>query len=87
MHCCHARNCLVEVPADLLMCRRHWSMVPSWLKRDIIAHYQPGQAQGKVTPSDAYRTAVSDAREIVAKREKAMAEQARTRRELFPGAG
>lgn len=42
-HSCHADGCTVAVPPRLLMCARHWRMVPSDLKLGVWATYQPGQ--------------------------------------------
>lgn len=42
-HLCHARGCQVPVPPKLLMCKRHWRMVPKDLQREVWAHYRPGQ--------------------------------------------
>jgi hypothetical protein len=46
-HTCHARGCSVRVPPKLLMCARHWRMVPPQTKADIWAHYRPGQEVDK----------------------------------------
>lgn len=42
-HECHATGCVIEVPPRMLMCLRHWRMVPSIIQRQIWATYQSGQ--------------------------------------------
>lgn len=60
-HVCHAEGCNVPVRPSLLMCRRHWYMVPKPIRDWIWAAYRPGQEVTK-DPSDeymeAYRAAV-----------------------------
>jgi hypothetical protein len=42
-HTCHARDCDVAVPPKMLMCKKHWYMLPK-AKRDAIwREYTPGQ--------------------------------------------
>ena len=52
-HTCHAKGCNVEVAPKLLMCIRHWRMVPKTLQAAIWRHYRPGQEIDK-QPSEAY---------------------------------
>ena len=52
-HSCHARQCDVSVPPKMLMCRKHWRMVPAPLKRAVWREYVPGQEIRK-NPTDAY---------------------------------
>jgi hypothetical protein len=42
-HRCHARGCAVNVRPELLMCRKHWFMVPRKIQRAVWASYRPGQ--------------------------------------------
>lgn len=42
-HTCHARGCGKPVPPKLLMCLRHWRMVPRDLQKAIWRTYTPGQ--------------------------------------------
>lgn len=53
---CRAEGCDVEVPSELLMCRRHWFMVPAELRRRVQAAYRPGQC-GTRRVSDEWRLA------------------------------
>jgi hypothetical protein len=42
-HLCHAVGCSVEVDPRMLMCLRHWRLVPPALKARVWAAYVPGQ--------------------------------------------
>ena len=42
-HLCHVPHCEVEVPPRLLMCKRHWFMVPWNLRRAVNLHFNPEQ--------------------------------------------
>lgn len=42
-HCCHAAECAHAVPPRMLMCRRHWRLVPAQLQRAVWRAYVPGQ--------------------------------------------
>lgn len=64
-HTCHARRCDRVVPRSMLMCRKHWAMVPASLKQQVLVHYQTGQELGQVRPSVAYLKAAGDAIESV----------------------
>lgn len=71
-HTCHAEGCPLHVPPAMLMCRRHWSMVPRPLQRQVWATYQDGQealAEGGPRPSSAYLDAARAAVEAVATKE------------------
>ena len=67
-HYCHARGCLNEVHPSLLMCSRHWRLVPTHLQREVWRHYRKGQEIDKV-PSPSYLHAAADAINHVAKLE------------------
>ncbi|MFN3656804.1 MAG: hypothetical protein ACK4UO_06090 [Pseudolabrys sp.] len=69
MHACHAHGCLVEVPPRLLMCGRHWKMLPLRLQHAVWAAYRPGQERTK-TPSRAYLDAAKAAIAWVAAHER-----------------
>ena len=75
-HVCHAENCKVQVPPKLLMCRRHWFMVPKLLRDRVWATYRPGQEIDK-RPTREYLEAATAAIEAVYRRENP---------ELFAGA-
>ncbi len=42
-HHCHVNGCQVPVPPKLLMCRRHWKLVPRRLQRAVWVHFNPAQ--------------------------------------------
>jgi hypothetical protein len=70
-HTCHAEGCDKRVPPRLLMCARHWRMVPYGLKLAVYAEYQPGQEKldGTAFPTDDYLDAAHEAIEAVAEKE------------------
>lgn len=49
-HLCVAYGCGVNLPAHLLMCRRHWFRVPKALRDPIYALYRPGQDAATAGP-------------------------------------
>lgn len=67
-HHCHARRCTVPVPPEMLMCRRHWFMVPKKLRDAVWATYRPGQCDDK-QPSEAWHKAADAAILAVAQKE------------------
>jgi hypothetical protein len=67
-HTCHAVGCAVEVEPRLLMCLRHWRMVPRVCARRIRETYRPGQEVTK-NPSAEYLVAQKEAVAAVAARE------------------
>jgi hypothetical protein len=52
-HVCHAEGCNTPVPPKMLMCLKHWRMVPRDLQRRVWAAYVPGQEVSK-NPTDEY---------------------------------
>lgn len=67
-HTCHAKNCTASVPPEMLMCRKHWYMVPAPLRAKVWAAYRAGQCDDK-QPSRAYLLAAGDAIAAVAVQE------------------
>jgi hypothetical protein len=67
-HKCHAEGCNVLVPPRLLMCLRHWRMVPLELQRRVWATYVSGQEIRK-DPSPEYLAAQEAAVQAVARKE------------------
>ena len=65
---CAARGCGVQVPPKMLMCRKHWYMVPVFLRRAVWAAYRPGQEHDG-NPSETYLSVMRAAVEAVAERE------------------
>jgi hypothetical protein len=67
-HVCHAVGCKVEVPPEMLMCRRHWFMVsPLWRGR-VWKTYRPGQCDD-MNPSLRWLAAATHAQADVACKE------------------
>lgn len=46
-HTCHAIDCEKSVPPKLLMCLKHWRMVPKAIQILVWQHYVPGQETTK----------------------------------------
>lgn len=46
-HTCHAVGCAINVPPKLVMCPKHWRMVPLALQREVWRHYRVGQELDK----------------------------------------
>ncbi len=67
-HICHAKGCEVPVPPRMLMCRRHWYMVPYPMRCAVLEHYRPGQEITK-DPTPAWDDAATAAINAVAERE------------------
>lgn len=64
-HTCHARDCVVAVPPEMLMCLRHWRRVPRDVQRGVWLHYRRGQCDDK-RPSRLWHDAADAAIGIVA---------------------
>jgi hypothetical protein len=56
------------VPPRLLMCSRHWRMVPAELQAQVWKHYRPGQEVDK-RPTQDYLDVMDEAIAAVAKAE------------------
>lgn len=67
-HHCHAIGCEVRVPPEMLMCKRHWYMVPSDLRAKVWAAYRHGQCDDK-NPSESWHKAADAAIIYVARKE------------------
>lgn len=70
VHLCHAIGCETPVRPALLMCRRHWFMVPARLRAEVLATYRRGQCDDK-NPSLDYLVAARAAINAVAAQERA----------------
>jgi diadenosine tetraphosphatase ApaH/serine/threonine PP2A family protein phosphatase len=64
-HECHAHGCTREVPPRLLMCGKHWAMVPRPVQMMVWKEYRAGQENTK-DPSTAYLAAHHTAIAVVA---------------------
>jgi hypothetical protein len=67
-HTCHARGCEVAVSPRMLMCRKHWRMVPRRLQAAVWDTYVPGQERRK-DPTPEYLDAALAAVAAVAEAE------------------
>ena len=67
-HLCHAVGCPKAVPPKMLMCFRHWSMVPRNLQAEVWRTYREGQEIDK-QPSPEYLVAQRNAVMAVASKE------------------
>jgi hypothetical protein len=67
-HTCHAADCDRVVPPRLLMCLKHWRMVPGDIQRMVLVHYNRGQEVRK-DPTEAYLAVQALAIAVVAKAE------------------
>ena len=70
-HTCHAQGCEAQISPGLLMCLRHWRMVPLALKRAVSHAYAPGEERTK-SASGTYLQAARAAIAVVAEKEKAL---------------
>lgn len=68
-HTCHAAGCTEIIPPKMLMCLRHWRMVPRVLQREVWRTYRPGQENDK-NPTHDYLMAAHHAIEAVAEKER-----------------
>ncbi len=67
-HPCHALGCDVEISPSMLMCLRHWRMVPRNIQRAVWKEYVPGQEVTK-TPTSKYLEVMQQAIRAVAEKE------------------
>lgn len=67
-HLCHAKGCTIPVPPKMLMCKRHWYMVPINIQRKVWLHYRPGQEIDK-RPTREYLEVMQEAIDHVAMQE------------------
>ena len=68
-HHCHARNCRIAVPRTMLMCIRHWRMVPKHIQRQVWDNYVEGQCDYSPPPTDKWHEAADAAINAVAELE------------------
>lgn len=59
-HLCHARGCPTPVKPELLMCLRHWRLVPRDIQARVYATYRRGQCDD-MKPSKEWHEAASAA--------------------------
>jgi hypothetical protein len=64
---CRANECGIAIDAKLLMCGKHWRLVPESLRRGVWRHYRDGQRIDTATAE--YFQAAAEAVEAVARAE------------------
>lgn len=64
-HHCHWPGCETKVKPAVWGCRKHWYMLPQWLRNKIWAAYRPGQEESK-TPSRRYVEVAREVQEWIA---------------------
>lgn len=68
-HACAALQCKEIIPSKMLMCGRHWRLVPRDIQSRVWAAYREGQEKcGPI--SDVYWVAMQNAISAVADKEK-----------------
>jgi hypothetical protein len=70
MTLCKCHGCGRQIPPRLLMCERHWSMVPLAMKKEVWKHYRQGQEYDGKGRTQEYDRAAIAAIEFVLEREK-----------------
>lgn len=68
-HTCHAIDCYTEVKPELLMCLKHWRMVPRKLQSAVWATYRRGQCDDHSMVTEEYLLAAANAIDAVAVKE------------------
>lgn len=67
-HKCHAIGCQNPVQPALLMCLKHWKMVPTAIKRKVWSHFRREQCDDKKL-SEEWLIAAKEAIQAVRKKE------------------
>ena len=68
-HRCHWPGCKKQVPPALWGCRKHWMMLPKYLRDKIWQAYRPGQERDS-RPSKEYVQAAREVEEWILSRER-----------------
>lgn len=66
---CEAEGCLCVVPSEMLMCRRHWRMVPKRNQEEVWLYWKQVE-RGVYGAAELHRIAKSNAIESVRKQER-----------------
>lgn len=56
-HRCHAKGCSAKVKPEMLMCFKHWKMVPRKLQLEVYKTYRVGQCDDKQVSRDWFKAA------------------------------
>jgi hypothetical protein len=62
---CEARGCTTQIPNHLLMCRPHWSDVPTAIQAEVYRTWRVCQRGITAAGWEAYLAAVEKARDAV----------------------
>lgn len=65
-HHCHFPTCDKQVPPAMWGCKRHWMMLPKFLRDKIWNAYRPGQEIAK-TPSREYVLVAREVQDWISK--------------------
>lgn len=65
-HSCHWPGCINQVPPAMWGCRRHWYMLPKYLRDKIWSAYRPGQ-EDDMHPDSSYLDAANEVQEWITK--------------------
>ncbi len=68
-HKCHAYLCEKPVQPRMLMCKKHWTMVPAEIQARVKDNFIPEQCSGKIRPSMEWLKAAREAINHVTKAE------------------
>lgn len=68
-HKCHAFMCDKPVQPRMLMCKKHWAMVPTNIQVRIKTNFHPDQCSGKIRPSMEWLKASREAINFITKAE------------------
>ena len=68
LHHCHARGCKTSCKPEMLMCLKHWRMVPKNIQRAVWSSYRPGQCDD-MRPSEMWQKAANAAIRAVLEKE------------------
>ena len=66
-HTCHWPGCNRQVPPAMWGCRRHWFMLPKYLRDKVWRAYRPGQEEGLVPVSQAYCAVAQEVQDWIKK--------------------
>jgi hypothetical protein len=63
-HHCHWPGCPLQCPPAMWGCKRHWFMLPKYLRDKIWAAYRPGQ-EIDMRPSEQYLKAAHEVQQWI----------------------
>lgn len=63
-HRCHWPGCTEQVPSAMWGCRKHWYMLPKYIRQEIWRAYQAGQEE-TIAPSAKYIDAARAAQDWI----------------------